>query len=42
MHNNMIQQNNGRLDGGFLEHIFTKMVKFAHFTHRKSLEMVFM
>ncbi len=38
MHNHMTQKDKNRLGGEFSEHIFTKRVKLAHFTHRKLLE----
>jgi len=38
MHNHMTQKDNDHLGGEFPEHIFTKRVKLAHFTHRKLLE----
>ena len=37
MHNHMTQKDNDHLGGGFPEHIFTKRVKFAHFSHRKAV-----
>ena len=38
MHKHMTRKDNDHLGGGFSEHIFTKRVKFVHFTHKKLLE----
>jgi len=42
MHKHMTQKDNNHLGGEFSDHIFTKRVKLANFTHQKLLEMAFM
>lgn len=42
MHKYMTRKDNDRLGGELSEHIFTKRVELAHFTHGKLLEMMFM